>query len=110
MKVALVCESPLLQKSLELYLKSSMSSYDACDFVISDKKTKLKKPVLLIGNRKDTELKVPFSKDDILSKAQQFYKRHSSEDALSLEKELAKLNKKHKEKIERIIKEFHERS
>ncbi len=112
MKVALVCESPLLQKSLELYLKAHISSYEACDFVISDRAVKSKKPVLFIGKRKDASLQVPFSKEQVLSLTQQFYLRHlprqeQSDEAL-LDEVLAKLNKKHKEKIEKIIREFHE--
>lgn len=111
MKVALVCESPLLKKSLELYLKEHVSSYEDCDFVISDRAVKSKKPILFIGKRQDATLKVPFSKEEVLSQAQQFYLRHLSEesdsDKVALEKVLAKLNKKHKEKIEKIIREFH---
>lgn len=110
MKVALVCDSPLLQKSLEIYLKECVSSYEACDFVISDRKVKSQKPVLFIGKREDATLKVPFSKEEVLSKTQQFYMRHlgeQEEEQEALERELAKLNKKHKEKIERIIREFH---
>ena len=36
MKIAIVCESELLQKSLEIYLKEYLSSLSDCDFVISD--------------------------------------------------------------------------
>ncbi len=111
MKVALVCDSPLLKKSLELYLKEHVSSYEESDFVISDRAVKSKKPVLYIGKRHDATLSVPFSKEEVLSKAQQFYLRHLHEetdsDKVALEKVLAKLNKKHKEKIEKIIREFH---
>lgn len=111
MKVALVCDSPLLKKSLELYLKESVSTYAECDFVISDKAVKSKKPVLFIGKRKDATLSVPFSKEQMLSQAQQFYIRHLNEevdsDKAALEKILTKLNKKHKEKIDKIIREYH---
>ncbi len=112
MKVALVCDSPLLKKSLEIYLKESVSAYEECDFVISDKKVKSKKPVLFIGKEEGAVLKVPFSKEEVLSKTQQFYLRHlddgaETEESEALKRELAKLNKKHKEKIERIIREFH---
>ncbi len=111
MKVALVCDSPLLKKSLELYLKEHICSYEESDFVISDRAVKSKKPVLFIGKRQDATLQVPFSKEEVLSKAQKFYLRHQYEerdsDQVALEKELAKLNKKHKEKIEKIIREFH---
>ncbi len=113
MKVALVCDSPLLKKSLELYLKESVSSYAECDFVISDRAVKSKKPVLFIGKQQDATLSVPFSKAEVLSKAQQFYLRHGesedsrSEDEVALERVLAKLNKKHKDKIDKIIREYH---
>ncbi len=112
MKVALVCESPLLKKSLELYLKGNVSSYEDCDFVISDRAVKSKKPVLFIGKRKDASLRVPFSKEEVLSKAQQFYLHHlplaSQEEEKALEAVLAQLHKKHKEKIEKILRAFHE--
>ncbi len=112
MKVALVCESPLLKKSLELYLKGYVSSYGACDFVISDRAVKSKKPVLFIGKVKDASLRVPFSKKEVLSKAQQFYLHHlheeSDDEQKALDQVLAQLNKKHKEKIEKIIREFHD--
>lgn len=111
MKVALVCDSPLLQKSLELYLKEHVCSYEESDFVISDRAVKSKKPILFIGKRKGATLCVPFSKEEVLSKAQQFYLHHldkeSDSDKVVLERVLTKLNKKHKEKIEKIIREFH---
>jgi len=116
MKVALVCESPLLKKSLELYLKDSVCSYETCDFVISDKAVKSKKPILFIGKREDATLKVPFSKEEVLSKTQQFYLHHTeeapkevSDEEQVLEDILSKLNKKHKEKIEKIVREFYEK-
>ena len=112
MKVALVCESPLLKKSLEIYLKECVSSYEACDFVITDRVVKSKKPVLFIGKQKDATMRVPFSKEEALSKTQQFYQRHLGDKEIEtdqevLDKVLAKLNKKHKDKIEKILREFH---
>ena len=111
MKVALVCESPLLKKSLELYLKENVSTYEACDFVISDMAVKSKKPVLYIGKRKDATISVPFSKNQILSKTQQFYNQNlvGESDKAVMDEIVAGLNKKHKEKIEKIIREFHEK-
>ena len=111
MKVALVCESPLLKKSLELYLKENVSTYEACDFVISDRAVKSKKPVLYIGKRKDATISVPFSKEQMLSSAQQFYNHHLGQesDKAVMDEIVAGLNKKHKEKIEKIIREFHEK-
>jgi len=111
MKVALVCESPLLKKSLEIYLKEHISDYESCDFVITDRAVKSKKPVLFIGKRENATLKTPFTKEQVLSKTQRFYNQHlaeeTQEDKEMLEKVLVQLNKKHKEKIEKIIREFH---
>ena len=36
MKVAIACESPLLQRSLELFLEGRLSSQRHCDIVIRD--------------------------------------------------------------------------
>ncbi len=110
MKVSLVCESPLLQKSLEIYLKPYLSTYEACDFVITDREVRSKKPVLVIGKREDATLQVPFSKEEALSKTQLFFEHHlgeKEEDDLRLEEALASLKKSHREKIEKILKEFH---
>jgi hypothetical protein len=114
MKVALVCESLLLKKSLEIYLKEYICDYKSCDFVITDRAVKSKKPVLRIGKGLDATLRVPFTKEQALSKAQRFYHYHLSdegdedqENEQMLEKVLTQLNKKHKEKIEKIIREFH---
>ena len=110
MKVALSCESTLLQKSLAIFLKPMLSPEDTCDFIISDKKVKSKKPILYLGKRKDASLDIPFSKAELLSTLEQFYQKHSSEDAVALERAVEKLNKKHKEKIERILKAFDDES
>ena len=111
MKVALVCDSLLLKKSLEIYLKEHISDYAGCDFVITDRAVKSKKPVLRIGRGAKAALKVPFSKEQVLSQTQRFYNHHlgdeNQDDQEMLDKALAQLNKKHKEKIEKIIREFH---
>ena len=50
MKIALQFESPLLLKSLEMQLKNHLSSIKSADIILSDKKIKTKKPVLLISS------------------------------------------------------------
>lgn len=37
MKVAIQCDSPLLQRSLELFLKDDVSTIQGCDILIRDK-------------------------------------------------------------------------
>ncbi len=66
MKVAVVCDSPLLKRCLEVFLKNHLSSYAACDFVISDRKIDSEKPIFIISDQKKTNLKKPFSKSKLL--------------------------------------------
>jgi len=62
MKIALVCQSLLLSRSLKSFLKESVVSYKQCDFVISDKKIELDKPIFFMSHTDDGHLQIPFSK------------------------------------------------
>jgi len=62
MKIALVCQSLLLSRSLKSFLKESIVSYKQCDFVISDKKIELDKPIFFISHDTSGHLHIPFSK------------------------------------------------
>lgn len=73
MKIAVVCDSPLLKKCLEVFLKESLSSYSACDFVISDKKIDSEKPVFVISDEKGSNLKKPFSKTKLLKSLDEYF-------------------------------------
>lgn len=48
MKIAIVCQSLLLSKALKTFLAEMIVSYKQCDFVISDKKIELDKPVFYL--------------------------------------------------------------
>lgn len=75
MKVAVVCDSPLLKKCLEVFLKEKLSSYTACDFVISDKTIDSEKPVFVISDSKGSNLKKPFSKTKLLKSVDEYFSR-----------------------------------
>ncbi len=72
MKIALKCESILLQESLSIFLKPLIVSYKNCDFVISDVPHQSQKPVFLVG-KNSALLKTPFSKEQLLSSLREFY-------------------------------------
>ncbi len=72
MKVALMCQSLLLSKSLNIFLKNSISPYKKCDFVISDQKLELDKPQFIISNE-DSNLKSPFSESTLMIELDKFY-------------------------------------
>ena len=63
MKVAVACESPLLQRSLELFLEGRLSSQRHCDIVVRDCEVyNDEHPCLIIGTVQSADLQKPFSK------------------------------------------------
>lgn len=63
MKVSVQCSSPLLQRSLELFLEGHLSSLRHCDIVIRDKNIRDEEhPTFIIGVNEDADLIKPFSK------------------------------------------------
>lgn len=74
MKVAVVCNSLLLRKSLEIFLRDRLSSQSGCDFVVSDRVLEIDKPVFLISRDKDTNLAKPFSKTRLVKALDEYYK------------------------------------
>ena len=70
MKAFIDCDCEILQKTLELFLKDHTVSAQDCDFVISDEPQSSAKPLFLIGEGGD--LTLPFSKNTLLSKLEDF--------------------------------------
>ena len=70
MKAFIDCDCEILQKTLELFLKGHVASAQDCDFVISDEPQSSAKPLFLIGE--DGDLALPFSKDTLLSRLEDF--------------------------------------
>ncbi len=75
MKIALVCQSLLLARALKSFLKDNIVPYKQCDFVISDKKIELDKPIFFISTNKDANLSMPFSKTSLLLSTETFYQQ-----------------------------------
>lgn len=72
MKISLVCQSLLLSKALKSFLGDEVVSYKQCDFVISDKKIELDKPIFYISSS-EGELLIPFSKSSLMIELDKFY-------------------------------------
>ena len=72
MKIALACQSVLLEKSLEIFLKSHVAPYKQCDFVISDVEIETDKPLFYIATE-NSNLIMPFSKSALMLKVESFY-------------------------------------
>lgn len=72
MKIALICDSLLLDRSLEMYLKEHLTSYKLCDFVVATQKVESQKPVFLIGDFEGANLKIPFTREILLQELEAF--------------------------------------
>ncbi|MGD9971291.1 MAG: hypothetical protein AB7S65_12685 [Sulfuricurvum sp.] len=68
MKVAIQCDSPLLQRSLELFLAEHLSSIRQCDILIRDKEIRDERhPTFVIGSSEETsDLIKPFTKAQLM--------------------------------------------
>jgi hypothetical protein len=79
MKIYVNCKSLLLQRSLEIFLKSRLSTLGAADIVVSDYDFNTQKPLLFIGNGKKSSIKIPFSKAKILTTLEKMYEIRQAE-------------------------------
>jgi len=104
MKIALMCQSLLLSKSLELFLKNKITTYKKCDFVITNKKIEVNKPQFIIAIH-DAHLLIPFSESSLIVALEKFYNTNvlnlaqPQEEAIVPENEL-------KDKIDEITTKF----
>ncbi len=129
MKVAVQCVSPLLQRSLELFLKDSISSLKNCDVVIRDKKVLDDHHLtLLIGNDESATLQKPFSKSQLFLALENLIDSQSKREEILeitqeisqvshietneldiLEKRIAMLTQDYQDNIMKAIRAFYEK-
>ena len=133
MKVAVKCESPLLQKSLELFLSRHLSPLKSCDIVISDQRLDIDKKLIYISNNEDADLQKPFSKSQLILAVEKLLKNdkerknilslvddieqkdepeHTSTERLDfkfLEDRIEKLTKEYQENLLKTIRAFYEK-
>jgi len=127
MKVAAQCNSPLLQKSLELFLERYLSSVPRCDIVVRDEVCLEDERCFYIGSDEKADLKKPFSKAQLILALEKRYstlnikevikeesleieKEPSSElDFSILEKRIDSLTQEYQANIIRAVKAFYEK-
>ncbi len=121
MKVAVECKSPLLQKSLELFLSSHLSSVKQCDVVVRDFKVDDEKS-FYVGKDKDADLIKPFSKSALILALENRFenvnpKFEKEKEILSqnnsnfhiLEKRIDLITKEYQQNILQAVKAFYEK-
>jgi len=116
LKIALACQSILLEKSLEIFLKSYITPYKQCDFVISDKKIEIDRPLFYIATE-NSNLVMPFSKSALMLKIEKFYDslfEKEPEESLKkvdieeLENKITKLTDSFRDDLLNVIKEYYD--
>jgi len=124
MKVAVQCESALLQRSLELFLDEHLSSLKQCDVVIRDKKIMDSHHSLYVSGDQDSDIKKPFSRSQLYLALENFYKKivhiqdieacteeiesFESKDFTLLEERIEALTQEYKNNLMKIVKAFYE--
>jgi len=121
LKVAVECKSPLMQRSLELFLGKHLSSAKNCDILLRDVKCINDERCFYISSSKDSDLVKPFSKSQLFLALENRYKSMNNADVkrefaegeqLSfeiLEKRIESLTKEYQANILRAVRAFYEK-
>jgi len=86
MKVAVECKSPLMQKSLEMFLQNHLSTLKHCDIVIRDIKCLNDERCFYISSDENADLLKPFSKSQLILALEDRY-ASMQKDRLAVSKE-----------------------
>ncbi|KPH50147.1 hypothetical protein HPU229336_04300 [Helicobacter pullorum] len=92
MKIALISDSLLLDRTLEMYLKDYLTSYKLCDFVVATQPVDSQKPVFLIGEYENANLHKPFTKEILLQALEAFFLQIRGEQEAKEEEEIKYAN------------------
>ena len=123
MKIAVECKSPLLQKSLEVFLVKHLCTNKLCDIVIRDEECLNDIRCFYISSAQDSDLVKPFSKSQLILALEEKYAtlikdtpQHlvelGDEEPLSfeiLEKRIDYLTKEYQQNILKAVKAFYEK-
>ena len=123
MRVAVECKSPLLQKSLEIFLSRYLSSSKQCDILVRDEESLNDERCFYISSTPESDLKKPFSKSQLIlsleNRYQSIYKNKPKEFEISevdeplnfdiLEKRIDFLTKQYQQNIIQAVKAFYEK-
>ena len=75
MKIAVECNSPLLQKSLELFLSKYLSGIKRCDIVVRDREVLDDEKNFFISSQSGADLMKPFSKSQLILALEKRYRK-----------------------------------
>ena len=116
MKIAVECKSPLLQKSLEMFLSRHLSTIKHCDIVIRDEKYLDDDRCFYISTSKEADLIKPFSKSQLILALENRYNTTHLQKAQNepldfniLEKRIEYLTQEYQNNIIKAVRAFYEK-
>ena len=126
MRVAVECQSPLLQKSLELFVSKYLSGAKKCDIIVRDEPCLNDNRCFYIGSDAKADLQKPFSKSQLIlalekryeelhgsvkrdEVIEREYEEEESMDFSILEKRIEYLTQEYQANILRAVKAFYEK-
>jgi hypothetical protein len=127
MRVAVECQSPLLQKSLELFLKKYLCSSKKCDLLVRDEICLDDKRCFYVSSDTKADLVKPFSKSQLILALEEKYKtlyekkennmiekeyldeEYDGLDFSLLEERIELLTREYQKNILKVVKAFYEK-
>lgn len=116
MKIAVECQSPLLQKSLEMFLEKYITTQKQCDIVVRDTKCINDESCFYISSEVDSDLVKPFSSSQLILALENRYKAMGKEETSStpldfdiLERRIDSLTKEYQQNILKAVRAFYEK-
>ena len=113
MKISIECKSPLLQKSLELFLEKYLCSTKQCNIIIRDEECIGDERCFFISTSPKADLQKPFSKSQlVLALENRFQSLSNTNEPLNfdiLEKRISFLTSQYQENIIKAVKAFYEK-
>lgn len=116
MKIAVECQSPLLQKSLEIFLAKYITTVKQCDIIVRDTKCINDERCFYISTDVNSDLVKPFSKSQLISALENRYKTINKQEISStpldfdiLEKRIDSLTQEYKQNILKAVRAFYEK-
>ena len=116
MKIAVDCKSPLLQKSLEIFLKKYISTVKQCDIVIKDKEDLDNEKCFFISYDKKSDLVKPFSYSQLIESLEDRYESMSFKEMSDmplefsiLEQRIESLTKEYQQNILKAVRAFYDK-
>jgi len=121
MRVSIECQSPLLQKSLELFLVDYLCSTKQCDIVVRDRECVNDARCFYISTNEKADLIKPFSKSQLILALEEKHSKqsvknsivetYSKEDEIDfsiLERRIDSLTKEYQRNVINAVKAFYE--